>query len=133
MCSRPTANGSTTTKFRVSKIMNSVNIQNNISLHSSDACISSDSDSQFEDEIVNVFMRDVVTGMKKIDMLKQYTMVKVPNQMGVMMNNDNAYYDAEAELNYKVKKARLMKFIKLQERIEEEQRNDHGASKKELD
>lgn len=39
-------------------------------------------------------------------------MVPVNERVGIRVNDDESYYDAHAEMTYKNKKNRLMKFIK---------------------
>ena len=55
-------------------------------------------------------------------------MVNVPCRLGVKINTDDCYYDDQAELNYKTKRNKLMKHVKLQAIKDEEDKNDGSPS-----
>jgi hypothetical protein len=42
-------------------------------------------------------------------------MLNVPGKIGMMVNDNDAYFDYQAESSYKNKRAKLLKFIKLQQ------------------
>lgn len=81
--------------------------------------VSDDEDSEYPDEVVEGFVKDHQTGAKKQDSSKSYTLIKVPNRMGVRVNSNGMYYDDEAEKNYKKKKQQLMRCIKRDELLKE--------------
>ena len=61
------------------------------------------------DEIVHVFNK----GTNVMIPEKQYTMMSVPGRLGVKINRDDCYYDDQAEQNYKVKRNKLLKHVKM--------------------
>lgn len=80
---------------------------------------SDDEDSDYPDEVVEGFTKDNLSGVRKPDPSKRYTLIKVPNRMGIRLNTNGMYYDDEAEKNYKKKKQQLMRCIKRDELLKE--------------
>jgi len=60
-------------------------------------------------------------------------MVPVPERIGIMINDNEAYYDMAAEESYKDKRNRLLRHVKLQQEAEAAARLiKEGASPKKI-
>ena len=67
------------------------------------------------EERVEVFEEDPITGSKTVSVSKSYQMTPVIDRIGVKVNLDDRYYDQQAINSYKTKGLKLMK---MQEKLE---------------
>jgi hypothetical protein len=61
-----------------------------------------------------VFKLDPRTGKKKLQK-ESYKMIPVPQRIGIMVNDNEAYFDKAAEHSFSDKRDRLMRHIKVSE------------------
>lgn len=90
--------------------------------------VSNESDPDYPDEEVNITSKCPITGMQRIDKNRSYKMVNIPNRLGIRLNDNSMYFDNDAENNYKAKRATLLRYLKLQEKREEELKNSENPT-----